>query len=183
MSTQKFSDDERPLVRLRSIDVCDLDHLSDWWSQAEASILDGGEPDSPDEVFREELEGRIRAGIEKNWFVVDLDENGPVGYVLYRINNSDPDSVEVAMRLSEAFWGQGIGKRSMELLLEGLLEVEGYLQAWLTVYIFNERGVRLYRSLGFDETESITDEKGLELIKMVLTRYSWLKSKNMRACG
>ena len=59
----------------------------------------------------------------------------------------------IGIALYEKYWGLGIGKALLELLLEKAAECE-YEQAELDVVSRNERAIALYEGFGFTEVGS-----------------------------
>ena len=57
---------------------------------------------------------------------------------------------ELGLTVAKEFWGEGIGRKLMDCLLKWGRE-RGLRKMYLRVFDHNERGLRLYRSLGFVE--------------------------------
>lgn len=74
----------------------------------------------------------------------------------------------IALFKSPSF-GRGIGRESMEILLAFAFEELGLEVIELEVFSFNERGIRLYSSLGFKENFREVEED-YEVINMTLSR-------------
>ena len=180
-------------VRVRTMLPEDLSLISQWWTETEANRLDGGDEEGPSIQFQESFRNKIRKGREKDWFVIEArhawrngrNEAGeevqeikpwpdedvvPVGYMIYRTYPTEPTGLEVAMRLSKPFWGKGYGSEAFGLYIGHLFRTRTLDHIWLTVYTYNDRAIRLYEKAGFREVETFTDEKGLELFKMTLSR-------------
>ena len=158
------------LVRLRCIRADDLPMIEKWWEEAEANLLDGGDHDGPSVQFRELFRQRVLNGEENHWFLVESRRDGPAGYVLYRTYPDEPRSAEVAVRLTRRHWGQGFGSEAFRLFVGHLFAALAVDRIWLTVYLFNPRATRLYERIGFRDEETFVDEKGLEMLKMGITR-------------
>ena len=158
------------LVRLRRIKPTDLPVIERWWEEPEANLLDGGDHDGPSFQFRSIFKQRVLAGNETHWFLVESRQDGPVGYVLYRTYTDGPRAAEVAVRLTRAHWGKGFGSEAFRLFVRHLFAALAVDRIWLTVYLFNPRAIRLYERAGFADEETFVDEKGLEMLKMGITR-------------
>ena len=158
------------LVRLRRIRDDDLPLIEKWWEEAEANLLDGGDHDGPSIQFRQIFRLRVASGNERNWFLVESKKDGPVGYVLYRTYPEEPRAAEVAVRLTRRQWGKGYGREAFQLFVGHLFTQLAVDRIWLTVYLFNPRAIRLYERIGFRDEETFVDEKGLEMLKMGITR-------------
>lgn len=158
------------LVRLRRIVPADLAVIEQWWEEPEANLLDGGDHDGPSFQFRQIFGQRVKSGLETHWFVVESHSEGPVGYVLYRTYPDEPRAAEVAVRLTRKQWGRGFGTEAFQLFVRHLFQNLAVDRIWLTVYLFNPRAIRLYERIGFRDEETFVDEKGLEMLKMGITR-------------
>lgn len=157
-------------VCLRTLRPGDLALIERWWEEPEANLLDGGDHDGPSRSFRQVFHQRVVMGEEKSWFLVESRADGPVGYVLYRTYLDEPGAAEVAVRLTRRHWGKGYGREAFALFVAHLFDALGVERVWLTVYLFNPRAIRMYERIGFKDEETFVDEKGLEMLKMGLTR-------------
>lgn len=164
------------LVRLRTLRGSDLPTIERWWDEPEANLLDGGDHDGPSTSFRKVFHQRVLLGEEKSWFLVESRADGPVGYVLYRTYPDEPAAAEVAVRLTRRQWGKGYGREAFALFVAHLFDALGVERLWLTVYLFNPRAIRMYERIGFKDEETFVDEKGLEMLKMSLTRIDHERS-------
>lgn len=158
------------LVRLRPLVAADLPTIEGWWEEPESNLLDGGDHDGPSIQFRGIFRQRVLSGRETHWFLVESLREGPVGYVLYRTYPDEPRAAEVAVRLTRKQWGKGFGSEAFRLFVRHLFENLAVDRIWLTVYLFNPRAIRLYERVGFHDEETFVDEKGLEMLKMGITR-------------
>jgi len=158
------------LVWLRTIRPDDLTRIETWWEEPEANLLDGGDHDGPSLSFRQIFRQRVLAGHETHWFMVESRRDGPIGYVLYRTYPEEPRAAEVAVRLTRKAWGKGYGTEAFHLFVRHLFRHLAVDRIWLTVYLFNPRAIRLYERIGFRDEETFVDEKGLEMLKMGITR-------------
>lgn len=158
------------LVRLRRIKPGDLPLIERWWEEPEANLLDGGDHDGPSFQFRSVFRQRVLMGEETHWFLIESRRDGPAGYVLYRTYVDEPRAAEVAVRLTRAHWGKGFGSEAFRLFVGHLFSALAVDRIWLTVYLFNPRAIRLYERIGFRDEETFVDEKGLEMLKMGITR-------------
>ena len=174
MTTKATRPRSRPLtgrqVRLRTIKPVDLLLIEKWWEEPEANLLDGGDHDGPSVQFRKAFQNRVVRGRESNWFLIESRNDGPVGYVLYRTYPDEEGAAEVAVRVSRKFWGRGYGSEAFRLFVAHLFRTLELERVWLTVYLFNPRAIRLYEKMGFRDEETFVDEKGLEMLRMGITR-------------
>jgi len=174
---------QSPHVELRPLVRSDLGTLFAWWDEPEASYLDSGDRAGPEQDFRERVLHAFDLVGMDGWYIIEDVSKRPVGYVLSRFYPEDPKRAEVAIRLSERYWGQGLGTASFDALLKDLFRNNGVLGVWLTVYVFNRRAIRLYERFGFAIEESFLDAKGMELFKMTLPRTTWNDMNRSEACG
>lgn len=168
------------LVRLRRLRTSDLPLIETWWEEPEANLLDGGDHDGPSVQFRQIFRMRVTKGEETHWFLVESRTDGPVGYVLYRTYPDEPRAAEVAVRLTRKHWGKGYGSEAFALFVRHLFAALAVDRVWLTVYLFNPRAIRMYERMGFHDEETFVDEKGLEMLKMGLTRAEHDEQRNPR---
>lgn len=160
-------------VLLRTISMDDLPRIEQWWEEREANTLDAGSPEAPSFVFQRAFRQRIRDGAERDWMLIVRREAGlttPVGYLIYRTYPEEPGAAEVALRVSQTYWGRGLGSEAFRLFVDHMFRTRSFDQLWLTVYSFNPRAMRVYQKAGFQDDDVILDEQGKELIKMSLTR-------------
>lgn len=160
-------------LRLRPLVKEDLPTLESWWEEPEASYLDGGDTLGPSAEFRQAFQKSLEELPSNSWSIIELAQGEPAGYILFRTYPDDPVSAEVAVRLSCRYWGRGIAAQALQIFLSRLFTQMGLERAWLTVFVFNQRAIRLYQRIGFEVLESFSDERGLELFKMELNRTIW----------
>lgn len=86
-----------------------------------------------------------------------VEQPGPetVGYLWWGYEpRADERAFLYTLLVLPAFRGRGIGGRALELL-DGELRARGIQSIGLHVYAFNERAVRLYRRLGYQDISLI----------------------------
>jgi RimJ/RimL family protein N-acetyltransferase len=84
--------------------------------------------------------------------VVQRATDRPIGRcLLFGLNKTDR-STEVGIFIGEKdCWGKGYGTEAMRLLLDYAFNLLNLHSVMLGVYSFNDRAIRSYRSLGFQE--------------------------------
>jgi ribosomal protein S18 acetylase RimI-like enzyme len=98
---------------------------------------------------------------------------GSAGFSRRQRRTECHEGVLFGMAVSDAFQGQGIGKRLVEALIEEARACEQLLQIELHVSEGNERALRLYRSCGFEAygrkpRATIVDGADIAKILMIL---------------
>ena len=106
-------------------------------------------------------------------FVICL-RGRPVGEIGYRLADGDPTMATVDIKIGEPeLWGQGIGSAAMRLFVAFLRERAGVATIVAEPGAWNERSLRMFRSLGFREvdrrtTEATSTYDGGVAVRMVL---------------
>ncbi len=163
-------------IRLRRVRLSDVNQFERWWTEPEGNYYDIGHRDAtPPPGYADRIRRAILTGATQTWFTVELLDDGPVGYVLYR--NVDPrdQSAEIGIRLGQDHWGQGYGTEATFLLLHHLFVEQGLRRIWLHVADFNERAQAMYRKLGFAETGRSAEED-LTWVEMEITREGFRRT-------
>lgn len=100
----------------------------------------------------EEMQGRIRAVLEKlPWLVFTSADGNVVGYVyasLYRVRTAYQWSVEVTAYVHEAYRMRGVAKGLYTALFE-LLQAQGYYNAYAGITLPNAGSESLHNNIGF----------------------------------
>ncbi|MFB6184472.1 MAG: N-acetyltransferase family protein [Haloarculaceae archaeon] len=80
------------------------------------------------------------------------------------VDTSDPEEYELAIFVTRAYQGAGIGTQLLEALL-GKGQADGVEYVWLTVERWNDPALALYRSVGFvtSNAETFELEMGIRL--------------------
>jgi L-phenylalanine/L-methionine N-acetyltransferase len=104
--------------------------------------------ETPEEV-RRRIEQRPESTVS---IVAELDGKIIGNAGLYRLAGRRQHVGEIGIGVHDDWQGRGVGRALMLALLDTADRWLGLKRVQLTVYTDNERGIRLYRSLGF-ETE------------------------------
>jgi ribosomal protein S18 acetylase RimI-like enzyme len=120
-----------------------LESASLAWSEAETmKILPEG-IETPNHLF----------------YTIREDETETVGYIWCgRDRDKKTRMFLYTILIFENFRSRGYGSRALQLL-EGELKAKGYDSIGLHVYSFNEQAVRLYRKLGYRETNLVMSKE------------------------
>lgn len=113
-----------------------------------------------------------------------------VGYLVLHIPNHAHRHGEFAITVGErAYWGRGIGREAIALLLDRAFSKEGGLhRVFLNVAALNERGLRCYRALGFVEEgrkreHLLVDGKWVDDLTMSVLDREWLVRHALAGTG
>lgn len=89
---------------------------------------------------------------ERNLFIAAYDGERQIGNAMLECVNERKKTrhrANFAISILKDYWGQGIGRKLMEEIIEVAKEAE-YEQIELEVVATNERAIRLYESFGFE---------------------------------
>jgi RimJ/RimL family protein N-acetyltransferase len=94
----------------------------------------------------------VQLAQEHTYAIVDLQTDTLLG----NLGLIDIDSVSRSCGIgifigNKDYWGQGYGREALRLLMRYAFDYLNINNIMLTVYEFNERGIRCYRSIGFRE--------------------------------
>lgn len=139
---------QNKLVKLRPIKLSDAPHYVRWFADPEVS--------------RNLLQQRITLKQERQWikklqqskkavvFAIETLEGRHIGSIgLDDIMKGDGRATYGIVIGDRQYWGRGYGRAASELILEYGFSKLKLNRIALTVYEFNQRGIRLYRKLGF----------------------------------
>ncbi|MGA9533746.1 MAG: GNAT family protein [Anaerolineales bacterium] len=169
-------------VRLRHNEKSDLPRYVDWLNDPEMRAgISVFLPMSQVEEERWFEEMMKKDPIERP-FAVDLREGDRWTHVgscgLFRFNHrSRSAELGIAIGAKER-WGEGIGADTMGALMQHGFETLNLNRIFLRVFDFNERAIRLYRSLGFVEEGRLRQDayykgKYRDTLLMGMLRTEW----------
>ncbi|AUD15001.1 MULTISPECIES: GNAT family N-acetyltransferase [unclassified Planococcus (in: firmicutes)] len=139
------------------------DIAASWRYQGEYSFYD---MNADPEDLEEFLDPEKREGV---YFVV-LSQNELIGF--YSFQQSDKDTVDIGLGMKPELTGKGNGAAFLAAGLEFAKIRYRPKNMTLSVAVFNERAIKLYKKLGFKETESFvqaTNGGQYDFVKMTLT--------------
>ncbi len=146
---------EGKLVRLRSLELTDLDRMTELWNNWDIRrYLISVIPAS-----REEEEHWIRStwerrqkGTEYIFAIETLEENEYIGNVgIHQLNWINRSAILGIAILDSAFWGQGYGTDALKTLLRYAFAYLNLNRVELEAFASNERAQRAYKKVGFIE--------------------------------
>lgn len=146
-------------LRLRSATMGDVEQAMPWYSDAE--VLRFSEA-SNSPYDRNTVERMYKYLMENGEFYIieALDGN-----VWTAIGDACimPDSIPIVIG-NPNYRSRGIGKKVLTMLIERARELDWKILRVKGIYHYNERSIRLFKSLGFKETSRKINKKGIEEI-------------------
>jgi RimJ/RimL family protein N-acetyltransferase len=94
-------------------------------------------------------------------------------------NFVEGESAEISLIIGEPqYWGKGLGAEAMSLMIGYGFDTLQLEEIWLVVRADNERGIRLFRKLGFQVKETlenavVIDGVPRDKLKMSLLKSGW----------
>ena len=171
-------------VRLRALELTDLDAIMEHWNDLEMRLNTGRTtPDS-----RQNREDFIRNAWKlkeegRNYFF-GIEEKKTKEYLghcsLYLINKIARSSGLGIFIYNKKNWNKGYGTDAMKVLLKIGFEFLNFHRIELSVYPYNTRGIHVYKKLGFREVgrrreARFMSGKYIDEIMMDLLKSEWEK--------
>jgi RimJ/RimL family protein N-acetyltransferase len=169
-------------IRLRHIERTDLEKYLEWINDPEvrhalATFL-------PMSMAEEEIwfEASLERDPLKRPFAIELNENGEwihIGGCGFHEINERARHAELGIMIgAKEYWGQGLGADVMSTLMEYGFSTLNFRRIYLRVFEFNQRGLGLYKKLGFVEEGRLRQDcfrKGRywDTILMGMLRSEW----------
>jgi RimJ/RimL family protein N-acetyltransferase len=143
------------LVTLRPIEPADYPALTVYANDVELRLLVGGSPPtpSPQATVAAMYEQRRVDPDEVNFAMVTSGAGGTlIGQCGLFRHDHVARTAELGMTIGEReYWGRGIGREAVSLLVEYAFQVRNLRKVHLSVHATNERAIRAYRAAGFVE--------------------------------
>lgn len=140
-----------PNCSLTPIQEADASHLAKWFNDIYISLPESNIYDVVSLSYAEE---RVRRNIKKNdlvFTIIENNSNTPIGKIdLYLDTKNNNGSLGIIIG-ERHFWGQGLGKEAILLLLDFAFNKKNLHNIMLGVYSFNKRAYGLYKHIGFQE--------------------------------
>jgi RimJ/RimL family protein N-acetyltransferase len=141
-------------VRLRGITRDDLPRLWAFNNDLAVELAGGGDPPYPQSLARLQAEFDREAaagGRDATRFAIETDGQCIGSCALFNAN-ATAQTCELGIAIGDRdYWGRGLGRESVRLLLNYAFRYLNYRRVWLRVHAANERAVRAYRACGFVE--------------------------------
>lgn len=133
-----------------------FDILASWDNDPDIKplVIPGIHDDSLDEITGEELMVLARDNTHRAIYLVFDDDILIASYAIDRDFehhlHKEADTAWISLLIGDkSYWGKGIGKYIM-MDLEERCKQEGFKRIELGVFDYNERAIRLYKSLGYE---------------------------------
>lgn len=141
-------------VCLRAARREDMELLCQYNNDLDVELAGGGDPPIPQSLERLLAEfdaeagkgGRNGAG-----FVIEVDRRCIGQCALFQFDDVAHTAALGITIGDKAYWGQGLGREAVGLLLDYAFRLRNLRRVWLTVNGRNERALRAYRACGFVE--------------------------------
>jgi RimJ/RimL family protein N-acetyltransferase len=168
-------------VRLRAISRDDLPRLWAFNNDLAVELAGGGDPPLPQSLARLQAEfdqQAAKGGRDDTRFAIEVDGQCVGSCGLFN-PNATARTCEVGIGIgAKEYWGRGLGRESLRLLLNYGFRYLNYRKLWLRVHAANERAIRAYRACGFVEegrqrAHVWSDGAYDDLVLMGLLREEW----------
>lgn len=173
-------------VVLRPMRPEDLERYAEFKNDVEVELLGGGGVPTPTEL------GRLQARYEEHlkapretaaWFAIDAQGGKFIGQCLLHNFDNTARACELGITIGDRdFWGRGIGRDAIGLLLKYAFRLRNMERVWLSVSGTNQRAIRAYAACGFIEEGRLRRHIWLDgayddLVYMGILREEWQRSK------
>jgi len=136
-------------IKLRKIKKINLPYFLKWWKDKELVSLTSGIYEKSDAVLAGYFFEMIKSGPDKHYLII-LDNKKPIGNLsLTHINKKIFEGHIVIGE--KRYRGKGFGREAIRLSLQIAFNKLGYRCAYLEVRPDNERAIKTYKALGFEE--------------------------------
>ncbi len=136
-------------INLRKIKKTDLPFFLKWWKDKELISLTSGIYEKSDKVLAGYFFNMTKPGPDKHYTII-LNRTKPIGNLSLTHLNKTTFEGHVVIG-EKKYWGKGFGREAIRLSLRIAFNKLGYRQAYLEVRPDNERAIKTYKSLGFEE--------------------------------
>ena len=168
-------------VKLRAIERDDLERLHQFNNDLAMEVAGGGDPPMPQSL------ARLQAEYESNWakggregmeFAIEIADEF-VGICALFNHDAEAQVCELGIMIGDkAYWGQGIGRETIQLLLHYAFHYRNLRRIYLTVNGTNDRSIRAYQACGFVEEGRLrqhvwSDGAYIDFVYMGILREEW----------
>ena len=144
-------------VRLRSLELSDLDEIMKYWNDMELRNLVGSADRGP--MSRNDEEEWIRNSWKQrqerkafHFAIETISDNKLIGGTgLFEIDWTSRSAIVGISIYSPKYWGKGYGEESMNLLLSFAFRNLNLNRVELDTFDFNKRAQKCYLKVGFKE--------------------------------
>lgn len=152
------------LVRLRAIEMDDLDRYLAWINDPE--VVQYLATAAPHPVSRAQEEEWIRSAVthtrppEITFAIETLDSATHIGSVgLHRVGNTAHHASLGILIGDKSYWNRGFGTDAITIMLHYAFEELNLNRVWLEVHDFNHRAIACYRKCGFIEEGRLRQDR------------------------
>ncbi|HHY19252.1 MAG TPA: GNAT family N-acetyltransferase [Firmicutes bacterium] len=169
-------------LRLRRPEKDDLTNFLEWSNNKELQTVMGWEyPDSKDDLSNwlfDKVQNRNRY-----FFIIEYQKQAIGDIELCNISwRSGQAEIKICIA-DKAYWGRGLGKRALDLLLDKAFNTLNLKEVYLRVYAFNKRAIRCYEKTGFSLKGTLrrNDPNWNEIWLMSLTKSKFNRRNQIGA--
>jgi len=139
------------MITIKQFNLKDVDYILHWFSNTKNREFQRTKTIDKDKALR-----LISSDKNKTVYGIYLDD-ALIGYAMLKYFYV---KVEIGINIDEPFWGHGYGFEAMKLLEEKAKEKK-YYKIEVLVNEHNERALKLYKKLGYKDTDLKILEKEL----------------------
>ena len=146
-------------MRLTKIDE------SNWEKVAELTTNSDGTPTLYEGFVTGNAYSMLQAHFEEGWEIRAVEEAGElVGFTMFGLSSEEGFYEICRLMIDRKFQNRGLGRKALMLIIEEMKKSYSLSEIYISAEPENERGLHLYRSLGFKDTGRILE--GEVLLKM-----------------
>lgn len=148
-------------VLLRPVAASDLPIMRRWFNDPETMRHWGApRPFVTERMFEQDLAGRFSRFETAGYFTILDPDHNPIGRIDYDEIDLVNRSCEIGILIGEAdARNKGLGSDAIITLLRRLVRDLGMNRVALTVLVWNERAIRAYRRIGFQDEGVLRDHR------------------------
>lgn len=95
----------------------------------------------------------------KSYIIEEIESNKAIGVTSLINMDYGNRNAECIIDIGDKnYWGKGFGKEAFQLLLDYAFNELNLHKVYLRVFSFNERAIKLYQKLGFDEEGELKEQ-------------------------
>ncbi|MGP4081378.1 GNAT family N-acetyltransferase [Pseudalkalibacillus sp. R45] len=139
-------------IKLRKMKIEDASTYYKWQNDMEIAPLVNPFIDSLSfHEVEENLKGMLHADNRKNYIIMHLEAEEPIGYVgLFNINHYHKNAECFIAICEREFRVKGFGQETMEILMEYVFKEMNMHRLSLRVFADNTHAIRMYEKIGFE---------------------------------
>ena len=152
------------LIDLRAVEEDDAIAFHRWFNDPQVTRLIGADPFPALSLAQERafLQG-LRDDQSRRAFSIVLKDGTLIGTCMLRNFDWTARSCEVGITIGEQqHWGKRYGGEALQLMQRLVFDGLNLHKLWLTCAVYNERGLRAYRRIGFREDGRLRDARFLD---------------------